>query len=227
MSSSYHTGSHVHVIKRGGRGLPIVKNDSDRYRFLKCLYFLNDANHPTPWERDVDKVDSGLHFRRPENWSGDRDPLVAIHAYCLLDNHFHLLLEEVHESGIPELLRSLSRSMTNYYNKRYDGRGSIFQGEPKYKIIDSDEYLVNAQLYIAVKNPMEKFAGGLKAAIESFDEAYDFACGYQFCSLADHIGKRNSPILANDSKSAFPQEGHRELAREFMRDGKFRYRDNT
>jgi hypothetical protein len=137
------------------------------------------------------------------------------------------LLEEVQESGSPEFLRSLSRSMTNYYNKRYDGRGSIFQGEPKYKIIDSDEYVINAQLYIAVKNPMEKFAGGLKVAIERFDEAYDFACDYQFCSLADHIGKRNSPILANDSKPAFPQEGHRELAREFMRGGKFRCRDNS
>lgn len=227
MSSLIDIGTYVHAIKRGGRGLPIVKDDADRYRFLKCLYFLNDSNHPSPWERDVNAVSSGLHFERPDLWEGEREPLVAIHAYCLMDNHFHLLLEEIREEGIPKFLRSLSRSMTNHFNDRYDGQGSIFQGDPKYRVIEDESYLVNAQLYITVKNPMERFAGGLRAAIADFDAAYEFACSYPFCSLADHIGDRDSPIIHSDSRSTHTPEDHRELAREFMRGGEYRYWDKS
>src|SRR5690606_40372877 len=70
---AYQVGSIVHVIKRGSRGLPIVKSNGDRYRFLKLLYFLNDATHPINWERDVDEVQKGLHFNRPKHWAGHRD----------------------------------------------------------------------------------------------------------------------------------------------------------
>lgn len=82
----------VQTIKRGGRGMPIVEDQDDRYRYIQSLYFLNDKNHPKTWKLDVDAVGSGLHFQRPDSWPDERDPYVDILSYCLLDNHHHLLL---------------------------------------------------------------------------------------------------------------------------------------
>jgi len=102
----------LHIVKRGGRGLPIVEDDDDRYRYLKRLYFLNDANHPRGWERDVNAISQELHFQRPDSWNTDRDPYIDILSYHLHENHHHLLIRERKESGVHEFMKSLSASMT-------------------------------------------------------------------------------------------------------------------
>jgi len=225
MSKPFTEGSYVHAIKRGGRGMPIVKDDADRYRFLKCLYFLNDANHPTPWERDVNEISNDLHFQRPDAWGGKRKPLTKIHAYCLVDNHFHVLLQEVDDGGISQFMHDLSSSMTHHFNQRYDAEGSIFSGPPTYRVINDDSYLTNARLYIAVKNAMEMYQGGLEAAFENLGAAYEFALSYPFCSLADHVGKRDSPIITKAAVSTHSPDEYKKLARDFMRGGAYRYGD--
>jgi hypothetical protein len=188
----------VHIIKRGGRGMPIVEDDNDRYRFIKALYFLNDVNHPLRWERDVDALGSGLHFQRPDNWPGEREQYVRILSYCLQDNHHHLLLEEVQEGGVANFMKSLSASMTQAYNEKYDTEGTIFQGRPKKKIVETDEYLRLLYVYINVKNPFERYESGLEEAISNFEDVFTAALNYPFSSLPDIMKKRKSPVTATD-----------------------------
>jgi len=190
-----HTiGSYVHVIKRGARGMEIIRDEADRWRFLKCLYYLNSDNYsPHIWENELYKNKVPL-FEWPQNWPL-RKKLTEILAFNLMPNHFHLLLREINENGISLFMHSLGISMTMHFNDKYREKGSIFQGAYKGKLIDSDEYLRQVAVYIMVKNSFELSPGGLEKAIKNFDAAWEWSLKYQFSSLADYGGNRKSPIL--------------------------------
>jgi REP element-mobilizing transposase RayT len=189
---------YLHIIKRGGRGLPIVADEDDRWRYLKCLYYLNDRNHPVAWERDVKALGAGLHFQRPESWVGDREPYVDILSYCLMDNHYHLFVHEREEGDVAAFMKSLNASMTQAYNEKKGTDGSIFGGPPKKKFVEDDVYLKFLYVYVNVKNLFERYPEGIQEAIENFDDAWNFALEYDFSSLPDCAGDRASPIVSQD-----------------------------
>lgn len=212
----YSVGSIVHVIKRGARGLPITRDEDDKWRFLKILHFTNDSNRPENWERDLFEEGAGLHFKRPDKWLNQRKPLVRILSYCLKDNHFHLLLEEIKDGGISRFIQGLCGSMSLHFNKKYNEKGSLFQGAFKSKTVNSDYYLQLVNIYINVKNPFELYKGGLKEAIMNFDDAYKQAIEYDFCSLADYATNRNSPIIEKGIFSDISPKEYKRLAKEFL-----------
>src|SRR3990167_2945067 len=96
---TFAVGSYIHVVQRGTRGLPIVRDEADRFRFLLTLTHFNDSFTSLNWSRDLHAT--GLHrtLERPSHWP-NRDPLVIIAAFALVENHFHLLLQEITEGGI-------------------------------------------------------------------------------------------------------------------------------
>lgn len=186
--------SYVHVIKRGARGMEIVRGDSDKWRFLKSLYYLNNNNSRTiDWENELYQNKIPL-FGWPDKWP-KRDKLIEILAFMLMPNHFHLLLREIREGGISLFMQGLGASMTLHFNDKYKEKGSIFQGAYKGKLIDSDEYLRQVAVYIMVKNSFELSPDGLEKAIKNFDAAWEWGLKYQFSSLADYGSNRKSPIL--------------------------------
>lgn len=194
--------TYHHVAMRGARGMNIVENDRDRWDFIKLIYYLNDTFQKSQWERDLKTSQKPL-FERPEYWP-KRDPLVYILAFCLHDNHFHLLVKEIREGGLSQFMQRLPNSMTLRYNKNYGGSGSIFQGSYGFRLVESDSDLQNITLYIMVKNVFEKYPkGGLKGAMNNFEDAYRWALDDNFSSFADYAGERRSPIIEKDLLSEF------------------------
>lgn len=190
-----HTvGSYVHVIKRGTRGLEIVRNENDRWRFLKLLFYLNNDNYRNEkWENELFKSKIPL-FEWPNSWP-KREKLVEVAAYTLMPNHFHLLLRELKENGVSVFMQGLCGSMTLYFNEKYNERGSLFQGIYKKRLVDTDEYLRHIAIYIMVKNSFELYPGGLDKAIRNFDRAWEKSLNYNFSSLADYGSNRKSSIV--------------------------------
>jgi len=187
----HSVGSVVHVIKRGARGMEIVRTKQDQYNFARSLYLLNDTHQDNSWRTYV--AHKPL-FYRPKSWP-KRKPLVSILAWTLLDNHFHLLLQEIEEGGIAKFMQRLGGSMTLYFNEKHDGRGSIFQGSYKGRVVDTDEYLQYVYAYITVKNTFEMYPGGLKKALTVFEKAWTFAGTYPFTSFLTAVAGAPSPIL--------------------------------
>jgi len=184
--------SFVHVVKRGARGMHITKNKSDQWRFVRLLYFMNDEFADENWERKNNK--QGL-LVRPMNWPTKR-PLVKILAYCLMPNHFHLILKEIREGGVSMFMKKLGESMTRHFNEKYQEKGSIFQGAYKSRTINSDEYLRYVGAYVMAKNPFELYPkGGLEGATKDFEDAWQWAVDYPFCSLADYGGGRGYSVI--------------------------------
>ena len=184
-------GSIMHIIKRGTRGMEIVRDDQDRFNFVRSLYILNDYYQDNNWRTYI----SGKPlFYRPKSWP-QRRPLVSVLAWTLLDNHFHLLLKETEEGGIAKFMQRLGGSMTLTFNEKYDGSGSIFQGGYRGRIIETDEYLQYVHTYIVAKNTFDMFPGGFKKALAQFERAWEFAQEYRFTSLFTSITGTPSPVL--------------------------------
>jgi len=212
----FFVGNIVHVFNRGNRKQEIVRDEKDRQNFLLGLYYLNnEESPPQPIAKARDLLGSmssskpkksrfDLDFEWDDGW-GKRDPLVKVLAFILLDNHYHLILEEIKEGGIAKFMRKLGNSMTGHFNAKYDEVGKLFQGSYKARRIDDDNYLRYLAVYIMVKNAFEMYPGGIENALKNFDDAYEFAVNNEYNSLASYAGGEVSPILDTEMlKEAFP-----------------------
>ena len=187
-------GSCVHILKRGARGIDIVRDESDRWRFLRILFFMNDEHFDKSWTAVT--RGKGM-FQRPESWP-KRKPLVDILSYALMPNHVHLLLREIQRGGVSLFMKKIGQSMTEHANLKYKEKGSLFQGAYKSKTIKTNEYLRHLAVYIMVKNIFELYPkNGLVDAREDFEDAWKWATTYPFSSFGDYAGVRsNYPIVA-------------------------------
>lgn len=214
----FTVGSYVHVYNRGNRKLEIVLDEKDKWRFMQAIRFFNDINSSQHILRDISRnsisnsskwsvsdtdhinqqIESVFELGWPKNWP-ERKPLVKILCYCLVPNHFHLLLKEIIEGGISKFMQKLGIGLTNYFNLVHQVEGRLFQGSYKGKTIgDDQQYLQYLSVYIQVINVLELFPGGLAKAFENIDEALKFVEQYPFSSYQDFIGLRKSLIIDKD-----------------------------
>ncbi|MFA6414996.1 MAG: transposase [Candidatus Paceibacterota bacterium] len=173
-----------HLIGRGVEKRDIVLDDSDRVRFIHDLYVFNDAN-PTPNFIVLDRHDN---TRR-------RERLIDIHAFCLMKNHYHLLVSERVESGISLFMQKLNMGYTKYFNEKYERSGALWQGKYRRISIKRDAHFLYIPFYIHL-NPLDyvmpEWRNGevknVRGALESLSE-------YRWSSHLDYLGVRNFPSL--------------------------------
>jgi len=195
-------GTFHHVLNRGSRGMDIVRDNTDRWNFVRSLFFQNDMFICRNWKREVGQSHKGV-FHRPDYWP-QRKPLVSIVGFCLLNNHFHLLIKEISSGGLSKFMQRLPNSMSLQFNKKYGGRGSIFQGSYQSRLIESDADLRNIAFYIVVKNTFERYEnGGINGALKNFEDAWQWAINDPFSSFADYVEERSSPILQKEALEDF------------------------
>jgi hypothetical protein len=108
---------------------------------------------------------------------------MRVLAWALLSNHFHLLLQEIQEGGTAKFMQKLGGSMSMCFNLKYEEKGSIFQSAYHGRTVEGDAHLNYLAFYILIKNVLEMYPGGLKAALANFDNAWDWATHYPFSSL--------------------------------------------
>jgi len=190
--------SFVHLIRRGVRGLPIVRGDSDKWRHLKTLFYMNDVHVGIHAIRDVESMINKRQiklFEWPKSWP-KRQPLFTLCAFTLLDTHIHQIGIEKIEKGISKFMHKSGIGTAKYFNLKYGEKGGLFQTPYQARVIDSDEYLRWAVAYVLVKNTFEMHPKGLQWATKNFEDAWEWANHYPFSSFGDYAGTtRNSPIV--------------------------------
>jgi len=92
-------------------------------------------------------------------------------------------------------MQKLGAGYTEYRNTKSNDSGRIFQGSYKAKVVKNERYLQYLDAYIQVLNPFELYKGGIAGAMENFDDSFDFALNYPFCSLGEAFGRRNLGII--------------------------------
>lgn len=78
---------------------------------------------------------------------------VAIHAYVLMDNHFHLLATPATETGLPQMMQAVGRAYVRYFNRRHGRTGTLWEGRYRSAIVQSERYLLACMVYIDL-NPV-------------------------------------------------------------------------
>ena len=135
----YVAGSYYHIYNRGVERRVVFMDDRDYRTFIGYLKFY--LTPPDPWTR--------AHK--------DLSQEIELMAYCLMPNHFHLLVRQVSDRGIESLMRCLMSSYVRYFNRRYKRVGSLFQDSYKAVRIINDSQLYQVEKYIHL-NPESAIA---------------------------------------------------------------------
>jgi putative transposase len=184
-----------HVLNRGIDKRNVVLNDSDRMRFVHGLYLFNDRR---PVRNDLLSKRTSLTLQERKI---SRDTLVSIHAWCLMNNHYHLFLSPVEDdaSNLSLFMKKLNMGYAKYYNEKYTRSGYLWQGKYKKIHIERDSHFNYIPYYIHL-NPLDytnpKWRNGrvlnLSNALKSLQK-------YRWSSYLDHIGEDNFPYVIENN----------------------------
>ncbi len=141
-------GAFYHVTSRGNEHKPVFKDEQDREKFLEYL------------ESATERYDA------------------IIHAFCLMDNHYHILLETP-SGNLPQIMRHINGAYTTYFNVKRDRSGHLFQGRYKAILVEKNEYAKELSRYIHL-NPV-------RAKMVGTPGEYDWS-SYKY-----YIGKKKTP----------------------------------
>ena len=171
-------GEFYHVYNRGTDKRSLFRDDTDRQRFMKLLYISNSVDHIN--------VRNILRKNSEPYTFGRGAPLVAIGAYCLMPNHFHLLLTPCVKDGVTMFMQKLGTSYSMYFNKRYNRTGTLFEGPFKSRWVDTDVYCKYLYAYIHL-NPLKLWGRVDVESEPDNQETLEFLKSYAYSSLPDYL----------------------------------------
>lgn len=132
-------GHFYHVYNRGVEKRTIFESDRDYQRFLQTFeYYQISGPKPRFSQQKMFKV---VEYK-------NNPKIVEVICYCLMPNHFHLLIRQLTEKGIQEFITKIQNSYTKYYNTKHMRVGHLFQGAFKSVLVESDEQLLQVSRYI-------------------------------------------------------------------------------
>ena len=143
-----YSGAFYHVTSRGNERKNVFKSKRDREKFFEYL------------DSATQRYDA------------------VIHVFCLMDNHFHLLIETP-SGNLPQIMRHINGAYTTYFNVKRARSGHLFQGRYKAILVEIDEYAKELSRYIHL-NPV-------RAKMVKTPEEYEWS-SYQF-----YIGVKKPP----------------------------------
>lgn len=144
-------GHPHHVIQRGNNRQPVFAGDDDYRQLLSLLE------------------------------SHARELKVAVHAYVLMPNHFHLLATPETERGLPELMQAVGRRYVRHFNAKQGRTGTLWEGRYRSTLLQPDRYLLPCMAYLDL-NPVRN---GLAAE----------PAGYPWSSHRHYTGIANDRLV--------------------------------
>ena len=156
----YAENAYYHVFNRGVAKRVIFKDEDDYTVFLNLLKRYLSAR-PTQDSKGRDYP-----------WLSEE---VEVNAFCLMPNHFHLLIYQKDAVGMTKLLSGVCTAYSMYFNRKYKRVGPLFQGRFKASRIDDEAYLEHISRYIHL-NPRDYRS-------------------WQFSSLPYYLGERSAEWL--------------------------------
>jgi len=186
---------YYHIYNRGVDKREIFLDKYDRERFLRLLFASNSSR--------------AFVYRDIKNVSFDKinrgEQKTAVGAYCLMPNHFHLLLRETTGGGISAFMGKLLTSYSMYFNKKYKRTGSLFESTFRAKEVTNDNYLKYLFAYIHL-NPVKLIDSEWKEkGISDKKATEDFLKKYRYSSYEEYLegSEREEKLILN--REVFPE----------------------
>ncbi|MEK7563961.1 MAG: transposase [Patescibacteria group bacterium] len=198
---NFASGNILHIYNRGNNKEKIFFDNQDHTAFLfrlgLCLGFTEE-------ELNKEKLTSMPYSRIRITGTVKGD--FKLHAFCLMPNHFHLLIEQTKDVPISKLISKLCTSYSKYINKKYKRVGHVFQDKFKAVLIQNNPQLMWISAYMHM-NPV-------KAKMTQHPREYPWS------SYIDFINKRNLTILSKDLiMSTFDEKDFEQETLELCKEG--------
>jgi len=183
-----------HIYNRGNSKQIIFHDKEDCERFQDLLSISNT----------VERIDMRVinKSKNITNLSTSKvSPLVAIGSYCIMPNHFHILITQLNEeSGVSKFMQKLTTAYSMYYNKKYTHSGGLFESKFKAKHISDDRYLKYLFAYINL-NPVKLIDPTWKErGLKNINKTYKFLETYKYSSYLDFLHFRKENNFREESK---------------------------
>ncbi len=170
-------GEYYHIYNRGVDKRQIFLDEEDHLKFLKSLKEFNNKSY----YEERSKIVKECGLKELSSFLRKVEKVVEVICYCLNPNHFHLILKQLGEGGIPNFLHKIGTGFTNFFNKKYKRPGSLLEGPYKGIHIDNNNYLLWLSGYVNGNSEIHKIAK---------------ADGYKWSSYGVFLGQRKSEIIS-------------------------------
>jgi putative transposase len=209
---TFNNESIYHIYNRGVEKRTLFLDKQDYYRFIHDLYEFNDKKpaqnvYYRTKQNEIKSYETGTHKIK--------EPLVEIYAFCLMPNHYHLMIKQITENGVSNFMKKLGVGYSMYFNQKYERSGVLFQGRFKAVKIEQERHFIHLPYYIHL-NPLKivepKWENN---KIKDWNKIISFLDSYRWSSYLDYTGKRNFPsVIKKDFLSKFfgtPQKYRTEI----------------
>lgn len=165
----YDTNSYYHVYNRAVGGQKLFRDSADKRKFLSLV-----ERYATSKD---DRDDAEKSYPEYE---------IEINAYCLMGNHFHMLIYQMSDiDALSGLMKSVSTAYSMYFNKKYKSHGHVFQSIFKASRIQDEAYLLHITRYIHM-NPRIYMT-------------------YRWSSIGAYIGEKHAEWLKSERTGPCPR----------------------
>ncbi len=171
-------GGYYHIYNRGNSKQRIFHDNEDYFRFMSLLYACNTENNFRVFT--LSKEETPYDFERGKQ-------IVSIGAYCIMPNHFHIIINQLEEKGISKFMQKVTTAYVMYYNKKYNRTGSLFESKFKSENANNDKYLKYLFSYVHL-NPVKLVQKDWKEnGVKNKKEILNFLNNYEYSSYLDYI----------------------------------------
>jgi len=179
MSSRKETfapGEFYHLYNRGTEKRKIFLDKKDYEYFMYLMYICNTT-------KSIETRKIGKDFDPEET-------IVNIGVYCLMPNHFHILVREKIDGGISKYMLKLMTSYSMYFNKKYERSGRLYGGKFKSTYINNDRYMKYIYSYIHL-NPAKLIDKHWKEnKTKNNITILNYISSYPYSSLSEYLNSR-------------------------------------
>lgn len=168
----YEENGYYHIYNRGVEKRNIFLDEQDYRVFLSYLKL---------YLSPTDEIEKVPPSRKLKNYFGEADLM----CYCLMPNHYHMLIRQYCTTTITGLIRSVSTRYAMYFNKKHRRTGHLFQGVYRAVTVESETQLLHLSRYIH-RNPDPTGSNPVGLV------------RYKYSSLSNYLGLAKQPWIRNE-----------------------------
>ena len=176
--TNFVQGEYYHIYNRGNSKQKIFRDKEDYLRFISLLYISNTDESFNFYDLNKNSKLNVFQIERS-------NLLVNIGSFCLMPNHFHILITQIGDGGISKFMQKLSTAYSMYYNKKYKRTGGLFEGKFKTQHVKTDRHLKYLFSYIHL-NPVKLIQKDWKEkGINDKEKVLNYLSKYPYSSYLD------------------------------------------
>ena len=141
----FSNNEYYHVYNQTVEKRDLFEDEKDLNRFVESAKLFNT-------QKSITSIYANSFLKKDKKDDTEENRLINFIAYCINPNHYHFIIEQLVDDGVPKFMHKFSTGYTNYFNEKHERRGSLFGGRYKAKHIDSDNYLLHLSAYVNLNN---------------------------------------------------------------------------